>query len=412
MRIFFYCLFLLLTSIAMPAQEVLTLMQAKERLLQKNFYLLAAYYEINQAEAQLIQARIWNNPVVTWNQEAYSVEQNKFLQARNQFDAQISQTISIAGKHTNTVKLAKINIEITKAQFEDVMRGLMYDLVITYNGLASAEEKEKLYESVLANYEQLIRTTEKELSLGATSSSENIRIKSESFSVKAIALDNANQQEQLMAHLRTLLQYRADTIIMVEQKIPAFNADFNKDSLVAKSISLRPDVKVAKLYQLFNEQNLRLQRSIGVPDVTIGFDYDKGGNYVRDYSGLNLQMPLAIFDRNQGKIKSAKYAIQQSQFQYDYVKTIATNQVIAAHNQYKLAYEGLSNYTPDYMGKLEQLNQNTNLFFQKRNISLLEFIDYQRIYISTKTQLIDLRQQYLNSINNLNFSIGTQLIEF
>lgn len=396
----------------MPAQEVLTLMQAKERLLQKNFYLLAAYYEINQAEAQLIQARIWNNPVVTWNQEAYSVEQNKFLQARNQFDAQISQTISIAGKHTNTVKLAKINIEITKAQFEDVMRGLMYDLVITYNGLASAEEKEKLYESVLANYEQLIRTTEKELSLGATSSSENIRIKSESFSVKAIALDNANQQEQLMAHLRTLLQYRADTIIMVEQKIPAFNADFNKDSLVAKSISLRPDVKVAKLYQLFNEQNLRLQRSIGVPDVTIGFDYDKGGNYVRDYSGLNLQMPLAIFDRNQGKIKSAKYAIQQSQFQYDYVKTIATNQVIAAHNQYKLAYEGLSNYTPDYMGKLEQLNQNTNLFFQKRNISLLEFIDYQRIYISTKTQLIDLRQQYLNSINNLNFSIGTQLIEF
>jgi len=298
----------------MPAQEVLTLSHAKERLLEKNFYLLAAYYEINQAEAQLMQARIWNNPVVTWNQEAYSVEQNKFLQARNQFDAQISQTISIAGKHTNTVKLAKINIEITKAQFEDVMRGLMYDLVTTYNSLASAKEKEKLYKSVLVNYEQLIRTTEKELSLGATSSSENIRIKSESFSIKAIALDNATQQEQLMAHLRTLLQYPSDTVIMVEQKIPAFNVDFSQDSLVAKSIKLRPDVKVAKLYQLFSEQNLRLQRSIGVPDVTIGFDYDKGGNYVRDYSGLNLQMPLAIFDRNQGKIKSAKYAIQQSKF--------------------------------------------------------------------------------------------------
>src|SRR5882762_8251078 len=54
------------------------------------------------------QAKVGNNPTIGWNQEAYNLEENKYLRARNQFEAQISQAVSIAGKHTNTVKLARI----------------------------------------------------------------------------------------------------------------------------------------------------------------------------------------------------------------------------------------------------------------------------------------------------------------
>src|SRR5882672_11354736 len=98
---------LIASSYFVKAQDsVLTLLQAKERLLKKNFYLLAAYYEINQAEAQVIQARLWYNPTVSWNGEAYSKAQKEYFKTRNQYEAQVSQTISIAGKHTNTVKLS------------------------------------------------------------------------------------------------------------------------------------------------------------------------------------------------------------------------------------------------------------------------------------------------------------------
>jgi cobalt-zinc-cadmium efflux system outer membrane protein len=94
------------------------------------------------------------------------------------------------------------------------------------------------------------------------------------------------------------------------------------------------------------------------------------------------------------------------------LKITITNQVIAAFNQYKKNYEGLTNYTDEYLNSLTQLNHNTNTYFQKRDISLLEFIDYQRIYISTNIQLIELRQQFLNSVNNLNFSVGEPVIEY
>ncbi len=404
-------------SIASPSfiraqDSVLTLLQAKERLLQKNFYLLAAYYEISQAEAQVIQARLWYNPSVTWNQEAYNTEKNSYLQARNQYEAQINQTISIAGKHTNTVKLARINLEVNKAQFTDVMRSLLFDLGNNYNNLAALEAKEKLYNEVLASYERLISASKKELQVGAISVTEDLRIKSEYIGVKAQALDNANQKEQYLSQLRTELQYPKDTLIRVSQKMPVYDNNLVLDSLINRSLTVRPDLKVSYLMQEYQQQNLKLQRSLAVPDVTIGYDYDKGGNYIRNYSGLVLQMPLPVFNRNQGSIKEAQYNIKQSQLQRDYLKINITNQVIAAFNQYKKNFDGLANYTDEYLNSLTQLNKNTNTYFQKRDISLLEFVDYQRIYISTNIQLIELRQTFLNSVNTLNFSVGETVIDY
>jgi len=292
------------------------------------------------------------------------------------------------------------------------MRSLLYDLGNNYNNLAALEAKEKLYTEVLSSYQRLIVASKKELEVGAISVTEDLRIKSEYIAVKSQALDNANQKEQYLSQLRTLLQYPKDTLIQVAQKIPLYNSTFVLDSLIDRALAARPDLKVSKFYQEYQQQNLKLQRSLAVPDLSIGYDYDLGGNYRPNYSGLVLQMPLPLFNRNQGNIKEAKYNIQQSLLQRDYLKITITNQVISSFNQYKKIYEGLTNYTDEYLNNLTQLNRNTNTYFQKRDISLLEFIDYQRIYISTNIQLIELRQQFLNSVNTLNFSIGETVIDY
>lgn len=397
--------------VAAQSDSTLTLAQAKERLLKKNFYLLAAYYEVSQAEAQVAQARLWNNPNIYFNQEIYN-KAKEILKTSNQYEVQFTQTISIAGKHTNTVKLAKVNLEVNKAQFDDVIRSLVFELSDTYNNLAALEEKEDLYDEVIASYERLIAASKKELQVGAISVTENLRIQSEYIGVKAQALDNANQKEQYLSQLRTLLQYPKDTLIRITQKIPLFNSNLVLDSLIDHALAVRPDLKVSKLNQEYQHQNLKLQRSLALPDLTMGYDHDLASNYAPNYNGVMLQMDLPVFNRNQGNIKQAKYGIQQSQLQGDYLKTTITNQVIAAYNQYKKNNEGLSNYSDEYLDNLTQLNKNTNTYFQKRDISLLEFIDYQRIYISTNIQLIELRQQFLESVNNLNFSVGETVIDY
>ena len=221
---FLTCTLLLSSCVNCFAQQdtVLTLQQAKAILLKKNFFLLAAYYEIGEAEARLIQARLWYNPTATWSQEAYNRAENAYLRARNQYEAQVSQAISIAGKHTNTVKLARINVELNRMQFQDIIRSLLFEMEKVYNDMAALDQKQKLYGEVLNSYQRLIAASEKELQVGSISVTEDLRIKSEYIAVKRQALDNANQREQSFSQLRTLLQFPQDTLVRVEQKIPVF----------------------------------------------------------------------------------------------------------------------------------------------------------------------------------------------
>ncbi len=137
-----------------------------------------------------------------------------------------------------------------------------------------------------------------------------------------------------------------------------------------------------------------------------------GSNYIRPYHGFTTEIFLPIFDHNQGKIKQAKLSIAQSDLQLKSLENQTRNQVAAAYNRYKSSNAGLANYDAQFLERLKELNQGTNQNFQKRNISLLQFIDQQRIFILTNIQLIELKQQYLNNVNELNFSVGQTLIDY
>ena len=75
-----------------------------------------------------------------------------------------------------------------------------------------------------------------------------------------------------------------------------------------------------------------------------------------------------------------------------------------------LIQKGYQDYSDDFIKQTEDLNINANQNYSKKNINLLEFIDLQRIYIINKTQYIDLKNAYQRSINQLNFSIGKEII--
>jgi cobalt-zinc-cadmium efflux system outer membrane protein len=414
-KINFTLAFLLLTFVSALAQEgdtLLNFQQAKARLIKQNLSLLAAFYDIDISEARLIQSKLWNNPYFIWNQELYNVEKNQYFNYQNQFLAQVEQIFSVAGKHTNTVKLAKINVAINKMQFEDVMRSLLFDLGSTYNNLAALQTKEKLYNSVLRSYDQLMVATREQLRVGSISMAESIRLESEYKAVKTQAVENANQKENALSQLRVLLKFPSDSALNVQLELPLTVPALQRDTLVYHALKDRPDLKVMVLNREYQSRNVKLQKSLSVPDIKFGYQpTDKGSNYTRPYSGFNVEMPLPLFDRNQGRILEAKLTLKQSYFELELHKIKVINEVIAAFNRFQRTNEGLQLYSTDFIERVRTLNQNVNQNFQRRNISLLEFIDQQRIYITTNLQWIDLKQLYLDSINDLNFSTGSQLIE-
>ena len=406
---------ILLPSVAWAqrADTVLSFQDAKTRLVKSNLALLASYYDVNIAKAGVIQARLWNNPYFVFNGDLYSTETNEYFHFRNQHLLQIEQTFSYAGKHTNTVKLARLGAEMAEKQLEDVLRSLLFETGNLYTDLAALQEKAHLYQQVMRNYDKLMDATRKQLEVGAISVTESIRLESEYLAVKTEALTNRNEREKVMADLRMLLRMPEDTTFYVEQKIPIIAQDFDLRILTEQATTIRPDIQVKKFDLKYQQRNLKLQKSIAVPDVKLAYQpRDRGSNYVRPYQGFNVEFNIPLFDRNQGDIKAAEYNVAKSNLQYEQIENQVRNEVVAAYNRYKNSNTGLANYSPELLDRLTQLNQSTNENFQKRNISLLQFIDYQRIFILTNTQLIELKQQYLNNVNELNFAVGTNIIEY
>lgn len=398
---------------AQSADTVLTFQEAKARLMKVNLSLLASYYDINIAKAAVIQARLWNNPYFVFNGDLYSNETNEYFHFRNQHLLQVEQTFSYAGKHTNTVKLARLGAELAEKQLEDVLRSLLFETGNLYSDLAALQEKALLYQQVMRNYDKLMAATRKQLEVGAISLTEALRLESEYLAVKTEALTNINERESAMKDLRILLRMPEDTTFYVEQKIPLIAQEFDIKSLTEQAATIRPDLLVRKADIKYQERNLKLQRSVGVPDIKLAYQpRDRGSNYVRPYQGFNVEMNIPLFDRNQGDIKAAEYSVAKSNLQFAQIENQVRNEVVAAYNRYKTSNAGLVNYSPELLERLNDLNKSTNENFQKRNISLLQFIDYQRIFILTNTQLIELKQQYINNANELNFAVGTNIIEY
>jgi cobalt-zinc-cadmium efflux system outer membrane protein len=416
MRRFNCLLIITLSAVNAGAQApdtVLSFPEAKARLLNYNLGLLAAYYDIGIAKAKVIQAKVWNNPNFIINGEMYNQETNEYFNLRNQSLWQFEQTFSVAGKHTNSVKLARIGVEMAEKQMEDVIRSMLFELGNTYSDLAALQSKQILYQQVISNYDQLMAATRKQLEVGAISTTEAIRLEAEYLDVKADALENYNEKEKVAASLRSLLRYPLDTTFYVEQRLPLVGETFDPIYLAAQAVETRPDIQAAKINIRYQERNLRLQQSTGVPDVKVGYQpYDRGSNYIRPYHGFTTEIFLPLYDRNQGRIKQARLSVAQSGLQYGQIENQAKNEVMAAYNRYKNSNAGLANYNAQFLERLTQLNQSTNQNFQKRNISLLQFIDQQRIFILTNIQLIELKQQFLNNVNELNFTVGQTLIEY
>lgn len=392
----------------------LTFDSAKVRLLRENLQILSSYYEISLAEADLVQAKLWRNPYLVWNQEMYNVDKNDYFNYKRQFLIQVEQVFSISGKHLWNVRMAKLGIRQNRLQLQDVLRGLLYEFGEKYWALDALEKKQSLYIQTVEKYDRLIESFENRLRVGATSVNEVLRLRSERLVVISDVMRNKNELIETMASLRQLMNLKENIFLIIEDKtLSGFNDEFQPAQLIDEALAIRPDAELANLQIEYQESNLKLQRANAVPDVKLGYQpLDKGSNYVRPYHGMVFETSLPLFDRNQGNIKRAKLQIKQATAQQLQIENKVSNEVIAAFSQWLNIREGFKNFTPAFMQSITELSQNADQNYDKKNINILQYIDLQRIYIQNQSQFIDLQLYYAQSINRLNFTVGKEVLGF
>ncbi|MFT4023896.1 MAG: TolC family protein, partial [Flavihumibacter sp.] len=124
------CLHSVAQSAPPPSDTLhLTVQEAEKLFLQRNLDLLAARYNIDANKALIDQAKRWENPVLSTDQNIYDGKFFRHNKGYGQIFVQVEQLIKTAGKRSKLAQLATDNTAIAQAQFDDVLRSLRFTLI-------------------------------------------------------------------------------------------------------------------------------------------------------------------------------------------------------------------------------------------------------------------------------------------
>lgn len=392
--------------------------QAEQIFLEKNLQLLAAKFNINASKALEIQAGLWNNPTFNIEQSVYNKLTGKyfdFTQTGNT-DLGIDQLISLAGKKNKQVALAQINTKISENTFFDLMRTLKFELRKNFYQLYFSQRSLKFYDETIPILQKTISSSVTGYEKKFVLLSEVIRLKSLLLSLENERLSLQNQISDLTNQLSLLLRLdQSNKITLMPQIITNDTETQNLDKItldeaVETAKENRPDYKISKLNVDYESANLSLQKSLAIPDVTIGGRYSRNAGYVPDYLGLTVQVDLPIFNRNQGNIEASEHNLNANKLNSEHALLSLITDVKSAYEKAASTdrfYKNIDKkFTTEYKNLVEAVSGN----YQKRNIGIIEFTDFLESYRNSMVQMNQLQNDRLTAFEELNFVTGKSLL--
>ena len=410
-RILFFALLTSLNGLGQLSEtRTFTYEEGKSKMLKENVRLMAEYYNLDIAEAEIQQKRLWDNPLFVWNAEMYSLAENNYFNFANQKLLQLEYSFSVSGKRINAIKEARIAKEIAQFALSDVMRGLVLEYSNAFYEFIELQEINDLLIVSASQYDRLIEQYTLGSELGVNSESELVRLKAEKQTILTDINENEKELLALELTLRMLMNYRSGVKLLAKKDLSLLNPKISEDQLVGAAMNGRPDLKIAQKNISLYQATLKKEKSEIVPNVNLGYQpHDQGSNHVRPYVGMVFEMGIPVFNRNQGNIAKAKIQIDQSSLLLQYKTEEVKNEVLMAVETFKRTQELKNSYNLELIDQMEVLAKNAKLNYENKNISLYEYIDFQRSYIENKLNYIQSNRKFNEAINLMNFVVGMDL---
>jgi outer membrane protein, heavy metal efflux system len=409
------CLFALLlaagrTMAAANDTLRLTIKQTEDLFIKNNLNLIIKHYDIDNAQAQVITARLFNNPDFSFSNGIYATDATEGPAYKEQAFS-ISQLFTTAGKRNKNIRLAQLGVEQSKYQFFDLLRTLKFSIRSDFYTIYYQRQSAKVYDEEISSLSQTLKAYREQYAKGNIAEKELLRIQAQLYSLQVeyngliTGIDTTESQLKLL--LRVPVDQAIDPVITDTIVGENILSGFPYQKLLDSAYVNRYDLRLAKTTVDYNKMNLELQKATAVPDVSLSLNYDKLGGYGNNYLGGGIEFNLPFFNRNQGNIKQARIAIDQStvqlQSQQDQVESdVATNYKIAMEQE-KLYNSFDTKFKAEFSHLIGEVYKN----YEKRNINLLEFLDYYDSYKTNTLLMNNLLLSRVLSLEQLNYVTGT-----
>jgi outer membrane protein, heavy metal efflux system len=413
--IFFFAAFVSTNVSAQVTTDTakLTLPDAEKMFLDSNLLLLAQKYNVSAQKALVYQAKLIPNPNFSISHALYSGTLNQFFPtgANDETAAQLSQLILLGRKRNKQIKIAQANAELTEYQFFDLLRTLKYTLRNDFFNIYYLQQSAKAYDKEIVSLQQVVTAFNELSGKGYIAEKEVIRIKAQLYSLQTEHSTLLNQINDVQSEMKLLLQFKSNKYIdPIIDSASIAQLDPNKyplPTLIDSAYKNRTDLLIAKTNTNINQLNYTYQKALAIPDLTLSASYDEQGSYLSNYVGIGAAIDLPFFNRNQGNIKSAKAMADYSEAAQKSTEATVEENVARALQK---AFEQDNLYKdidPKFSNDFDNLMQQVLINYEKRNIGLLDFLDFLDSYKQNVLQINSVKYNRVSSFENINYYTGT-----
>ena len=406
---------LLISGTNFYAQEVLRVTQTEldKRFLEKNYNLIASHANIDINRAYKQQALLWDNPYFDAETDLLTIPgapDNITFFHGGQAYFQFQQLIRTAKKLKKNADISEATAQLSEAQFYDLTRTLKHQLHADFNDLATVYEKSVWNKMQIDSFSKLVNAVDNQVKVGNMARKDLFLLQSQLIQLQRDAADLDRSKIALQTDMQNLLGEKNEIVVVpvvvADEKTP----NLSVADLINAAIESRPDLKIAKANVHIQEKNLIYQKALAVPDLTASISYSKSGSYNPNYFGINLGLPLPVFNKNQFNIKAAQFVINQQQNLQDAALVQISSDVINAYRRLE-DLEKWRNGTSakSYKDYEDFFNANVMSSYQTKQMTLVDFIVFYQNYQQNKIQQIDTDAQIRQAVENLNFVVGKKV---
>jgi outer membrane protein, heavy metal efflux system len=409
------CLNILLIRAQPPQADTmrLSLRDAEKMFLDSNLQLLAQRYNVDAQKALIIQARLYPNPNFSIGHTLYSGQLHQFfpLGVNDETTAALSQEILLAGKRNKQVRLAEANVKLTEYQFFDLMRTLKYTLRTDFFKIYYLRLSGLVYDQEIKALQQITNAFAEQEGKGYIAEKEVVRIQAQLYSFQSEYNDLVNQINDTESELRLVLQakpnYFIDPVVDTMAIVGLDPAKYPLPTLMDSAYHNRTDLQIARANNDINKANYTYQKALAVPDLSLQVDYDEAGAFLTNWYGIGASIDLPFFNRNQGNIKNARILIQSTEATQKSTQATVEENVARSLQKAFTQQKMIESIDPKFFGNFQRLMQQVLINYQKRNISILDFLDFYDSYKQNTLQVNTIRFNRISAFEDINYYTGT-----
>jgi cobalt-zinc-cadmium efflux system outer membrane protein len=319
-------------------------------------------------------------------------------------------------EHKRELRLesAKQGTAISESQHVDLEINLLFGLRSAFVQTLQAKAVLELAKADLEYYDKIIDISRARFKAGDLSKIDASRIE----------LQRVGYESELQTALVNLRTEKIALLLLIDDRTPVDQFDVTGffdlgpplqplEDYHQIALDNRPDLRAAIQTIEQSQTNHKLAVSNGSADPTFSgwYTYNSSNNNPNGIQtlGLSVNIPLRIFDKNQGEKKRTLIDIDRSQQAAEAAKAQVFSDVDTAYELVRSNVELIRPYKAQYLDQSVYVRDTVTFAYQQGGASLMDFLNAQSDYRVVQLAYLQLIGAYMTATGQMNLAVGHEV---